>query len=285
MAFGPVVALDNVDLELPSGTRQAVVGENGAGKSTLMKVLFGQLTPTSGEVMVGGQARQFSSPADAIALGIGMVHQHFELIPVFTVAENIVLGAETRGAGGLTLDRAAAEQAVAKLSAEVGLPIDPKSRVEDLSVASQQRVEILKALYRRARVLILDEPTAVLAPSEARDLWAATARLSAAGTTVVFITHKLDEVMAHADAVTVLRRGKRVFASPISTTNPPQLAEAMVGEAGIVVPSGETPSPPPPAFNPLLFRGSGARRRLRMQRWISTPARYWDWRAWMVRGR
>lgn len=226
VTFGPVAALQSVDLELTPGARHAVVGENGAGKSTLMKVLFGQLTPDAGEVLFDGQKQRLASPADAIARGVGMVHQHFELIAPFTVAENVILGAET---GGTLLDLRTAREAVARLAEEVGLPIDPNARVRDLSVAAQQRVEILKALYRQARVLILDEPTAVLAPGEARDLWAATARLSAAGTTVVFITHKLDEVMAHADAVTVLRRGVRVFSSAVSETNPAQLAEQMVG--------------------------------------------------------
>ena len=233
VAFGSVIALDNVDLDLAPGTRHAVVGENGAGKSTLMKVLFGLLRPDAGAVIVGGQPRRFTSPRAAIALGIGMVHQHFELIPSFTVAENIVLGAEP---GGGVLDRRAAEATVVKLAEESGLPVDPSARVEDLSVAAQQRVEILKALYRRARVLILDEPTAVLAPSEARDLWAATARLSEEGSTVVFITHKLDEVMAHADTVTVLRRGRRVLSSPVAETNAAKLATAMIA-------GSETPAP------------------------------------------
>jgi simple sugar transport system ATP-binding protein len=243
VAFGSVVALEDVDLHLAPGTRHAVVGENGAGKSTLMKALFGLLSPDAGEILVGGTARRLSSPADAIALGVGMVHQHFELIPPFTVAENVVLGAETTR--GPLLDRKQAEEQVRALAAESGLPIDPAARVEDLSVASQQRVEILKALYRRARVLILDEPTAVLAPGEARDLWAATARLSAAGATVVFITHKLDEVMAHADAVTVLRRGRRVLSKPVAETSAEELAGAMVGTAAVPSPlrGGESGEP------------------------------------------
>ncbi len=246
VAFGPVAALDNVDLDLAPGTRHAVVGENGAGKSTLMKVLFGLLRPDSGQVIIGGQPLRFASPRAAIALGIGMVHQHFELIPPFTVAENVVLGAEPGAIGGV-LDRKAAEAAVAALAQESGLPIDPAARVEDLSVAAQQRVEILKALYRRARVLILDEPTAVLAPSEARDLWAATARLSEAGSTVVFITHKLDEVIAHADTVTVLRRGRRVLSSPIVETSPAKLAAAMIGESATAAATASRPIPTPPS--------------------------------------
>jgi simple sugar transport system ATP-binding protein len=213
VAFGAVVALDDVSVDLEPGTRHAIVGENGAGKSTLMRVLFGQIRPDRGQIIVAGQMQRFGTPGDAIRLGIGMVHQHFELIGSFTVAENVVLGAEP-GAGPLRLlDRNRAESDVARLAADSRLPLDPHARVDELSVAAQQRVEIVKALYRRARVLILDEPTAVLGPAEARELWAATARLSQAGTTVVFITHKLDEVMAHADHVTVLRRGRRVLSS------------------------------------------------------------------------
>ena len=227
VAFGGNVALRNVTLELPPGSRQAVVGENGAGKSTLMRVLFGLLTPDAGEVVIEGAARRFSSPAEAIALGIGMVQQHFELIPSFTVAENVVLGAEPRR--GILLDKRGAEAAVKKLAEESGLPVDPAARVSELSVAAQQRVEILKALYRNARVLILDEPTATLAPSEAKELWAATRRLSDAGTTIVFVTHKLDEVMAQAEHVTVLRRGERVLSVPVAETTPQILAAAMVG--------------------------------------------------------
>jgi simple sugar transport system ATP-binding protein len=225
--FGAVTALDVVSLELTPGVRHAVVGENGAGKSTLMKALFGLLTPDAGEILVDGTPRRFTSPADAIALGIGMVHQHFELVPPFTVAENIVLGSEPTS--GIALDTAEAAKRVASLAERCGLPLDPMARVADLSVAAQQRVEIVKALYREARILILDEPTAVLAPAEARDLWAATERLAAAGTTIVFITHKLDEVMAHADHVAVLRRGKRVYDSSIGNTTPEILAGQMIG--------------------------------------------------------
>ena len=246
--FGTVRALDGVGLTLSPGERHAVVGENGAGKSTLMKVLFGLLRPDTGSVRIGGVEQRLSSPQQAIALGIGMVHQHFELIPPFTVAENVVLGAEP--ARGALLDDRAAEAAVRALAAESGLPIDPAARVESLSVAAQQRVEILKALYRRARVLILDEPTAVLAPSEARDLWAATERLSRAGTTVVFITHKLDEVMAHADTVTVLRRGKHILTTPRADTDPAKLAAAMVGSAAT---AAEEAAP----VSPIVSRTSG----------------------------
>nr|WP_281380186.1 ABC transporter ATP-binding protein [Armatimonas rosea] len=219
--------MDDVSLALPPGARVAVVGENGAGKSTLMKVLFGLLPPDSGQLRLGTVPTRFSSPREAIAAGIGMVQQHFDLIPSFTVAENIVLGGEPRA--GLRLDRNRAEAEVAWLSRESGLLVSPTLRVEELSVAAQQRVEILKALYRKARVLILDEPTATLAPPEARELWAATRRLSESGVTVVFITHKLDEVMANADSVTVLRRGKHILTTKTAETTPQELAAAMVG--------------------------------------------------------
>lgn len=247
VVFGDLVALQDVTLDLAPGTRHAIVGENGAGKSTLMKVLFGLLPPTSGEVIVAGQPQRFRSPADAIALGIGMVQQHFDLIAPFTVAENVTLGSEVTS--GPFLDRSAAEKAVGDLSRASGLSISPAARVETLSVAAQQRVEILKALYRKARLVILDEPTAVLAPSEARDLWAATERLAAEGRTVVFITHKLDDVMAHADQVTVLRRGKRILTKRVAETNPDELAGAMVG--------GAAPVLSPPSFS--RNGGSGTR--------------------------
>jgi simple sugar transport system ATP-binding protein len=237
VVYGDLVALDSVSFDLSPGTRHAVVGENGAGKSTLMKVLFGLQRPTSGEVRIDGQPRRFRSPADAIALGIGMVQQHFELIAPFTVAENVTLGSEpTRGP---LVDRRVAEQAVADLAAASGLPIDPRARVASLSVAAQQRVEILKALYRKSHILILDEPTAVLAPSEADDLWRAADRLAASGHTIVFVTHKLDDVIAHADHVTVLRHGRRVLSAVVPSTTAGALAEAMVG--------GETFSPPAPS--------------------------------------
>ncbi|MBC7808449.1 MAG: ABC transporter ATP-binding protein, partial [Akkermansiaceae bacterium] len=260
--FGSLVALADVSLTLVPGSRHAIVGENGAGKSTLMKVLFGGLRPDTGEVLLREKPVRFASPQDAIAAGIGMVHQHFELIPPFTVAENVVLGAEV---GGFVLNQSGAENRVRELAEESGLPIDPMARVETLSVAAQQRTEILKALYRRAKVLILDEPTATLAPSEARDLWAAVHRLSGAGTTVVFITHKLDDVMAHAETVTVLRRGRLILTKPVSETNPAELARAMVGEGGNPSPSssegrGETASEASPSLrygSPLPPEGEG----------------------------
>jgi len=235
VAFSSNIALNAVTLSFPPGSRNAVVGENGAGKSTLMRALFGLIQPDAGDVLLGGKPQRFSSPADAIASGIGMVQQHFELIPSFTVAENIVLGAEMRR--GVFLDKQGAESTVRNLAEKSGLPIDPSVRVAELSIAAQQRVEILKALYRNARILILDEPTASLAPSEASELWAATRRLSVTGTTIIFVTHKLDEVMAEADFVTVLRRGEKTFSSPVSQTTPEQIASAMVGgKTGLNIP-------------------------------------------------
>lgn len=229
--FGALTALDNVSLTLAPGERHAVVGENGAGKSTLMKVLFGALPPNDGRILLNGFEAHFASPRDAIAAGVGMVHQHFDLIGSFTVWENVVLGAEPRTASG-ALDSSAARERVARLADESRLDIDPDERVDTLSVAAQQRTEILKALWRDAKVLILDEPTAVLAPAEARELWAITERLATAGRSLVFITHKLDEVMAHADRVSVLRRGKSILNGiPIAETTPEALATAMVGES------------------------------------------------------
>ena len=225
--FGAVTALEDISLALPPGERIAVIGENGAGKSTLMRVLFGLLQPDSGELRLEGSATHFSSPRAAINAGIGMVQQHFDLIAPFTVAENIILGSEP--CHGLRINLPEAQAQIQRLADESGLSINPRVRVEELSVAAQQRVEILKALYRKARVLILDEPTATLAPPETRDLWAATRRLTALGVTVVFITHKLDEVMAHADSVTVLRRGKHILTAKTSETTTQELAVAMVG--------------------------------------------------------
>ncbi|WP_395088650.1 ABC transporter ATP-binding protein [Armatimonas sp.] len=227
--FGAVTALEDISLALPPGERIAVIGENGAGKSTLMRVLFGLLQPDSGELRLEGSATRFSSPRAAINAGIGMVQQHFELIAPFTVTENIILGSEP--CHGMQINLPEAHAQIQRLAEESGLAVDPRARVEELSVAAQQRVEILKALYRKARVLILDEPTATLAPPETRDLWAATRRLTALGVTVVFITHKLSEVMAHADSVTVLRRGKHILTAKTSETTTQELAVAMVGSS------------------------------------------------------
>jgi len=244
--FGTTCALDSVSLELPPGSRVAVVGENGAGKSTLMKVLFGLLPPTAGQLLVNGQPTRFTAPQDAIRAGIGMVQQHFELIGPFTALENIVLGSEPQRQG--RLDRVEALRQVTALIEQSGLAVAPTVRVEELSIAARQRVEILKALYRDARVLILDEPTATLAPAEARELWAATRRLSATGTTLIFITHKLEEVMANAETVLVLRRGKPILTTAVAQTTPAELANAMVGGE---LPRASAPTMTPPVAAPM----------------------------------
>jgi ABC-type uncharacterized transport system ATPase subunit len=206
--FGSVVANDRVDLDVVPGEVHALLGENGAGKSTLMSVLYGMYAPDAGEILVDGNAVEITSPANAIALGIGMVHQHFMLVPVMTVAENIVLGQEPSRRG--RLDLKAARARVRELSDRYGLTVDPDARVEDITVGAQQRVEILKALYRNARILVLDEPTAVLTAQEVRELIAIVNRLKADGTAIVFISHKLGEVLQVADRITVLRRGAKV---------------------------------------------------------------------------
>jgi len=228
--FGTCVANDDVSLELEPGTVHAIVGENGAGKTTLMRVLYGLIAPTGGHVEIDGRAVQIRRPADAMRLGLGMVHQHFMLVGPLTVAENVCLGREPGGAGG-RLDRRRAEAEVAQLSERYGLPVDPKARVSTLSVGGQQRVEILKALYHEARVLILDEPTAVLTPQEVDDLFRVLRELKKAGTTIVLITHKLAEVKALADHVTVMRGGRVVGGGPASELSVERIAELMVGRA------------------------------------------------------
>jgi simple sugar transport system ATP-binding protein len=216
-----------VDLEVQWGEVHALLGENGAGKSTLMNIVYGLARADAGTVEFDGKPVQVHSPQDAIRLGIGMVHQHFMLIPVLTVAENIVLGHEIQSAGVMDLN--GAYLAVRKLSERYGLQVDPKTRVEDLPVGIQQRVEILKALYRGARLLILDEPTAVLTPQEIAGLFQIVRNLTAEGNAVIFITHKLAEVMAVADKITVMRRGKIVATTTPKESKPPDLARMMVG--------------------------------------------------------
>jgi ABC-type uncharacterized transport system ATPase subunit len=223
--FPGVLANDEVDLELRAGEVHALIGENGAGKSTLMRVLYGMYPADGGRIIVRGEEARIGSPRDAIALGIGMVHQHFVLVDPFTVTENIILGEE----GGALLDVDASRQRVAELADSYAFRVDPRAVVEDLSVGEEQRVEILKALYRGAEILILDEPTAVLTPNETKDLFGNLRKLREAGRTIVFISHKLDEVLEIADRITVLRRGRVVGETRPADTSKPKLAEMMVG--------------------------------------------------------
>ena len=225
--FGPLVANDGISLSVAPGQVHALLGENGAGKSTLMNVLYGLMQPDAGDIVVDGRPASFHSPKDAIAAGIGMVHQHFMLVPVFTVAENVTLGIEQAGPAGL-LDRRQTRREVAELSHQYGLDVDPDALVEDLPVGLQQRVEIVKALVRQANVLILDEPTAVLTPAETEELFRIVRQLRDGGTSVIFISHKLREVQAIADTITVLRRGAVVgHTGPSATAD--ELAALMVG--------------------------------------------------------
>jgi simple sugar transport system ATP-binding protein len=227
--FPGVVANDGVDLRVESGTVHALLGENGAGKTTLMNVLYGLYEADGGDVIVAGEPRDFASPRDAIDAGIGMIHQHFMLVETMTVAENVVLGNEPRKWGGLAVDTAAARRQVAELADRFGFDVDPAAHVADVSVGVQQRVEILKALYRGADILVLDEPTAVLTPQEVEDLFAVLAELTAEGKTIIFITHKLGEAMEAADEITVLRDGKSIETAAADATSREQLARWMVG--------------------------------------------------------
>src|SRR5437764_11869251 len=225
--FGAVLANDAVCIKVEPGTIHAIVGENGAGKSTAMRIAYGFYTADSGEILINGQVRAIRTPHDAIALGIGMVHQHFMLVEPMTVAENIVLGAEPGNATSLDLKRTAEE--IRKVSDEFKLAVDPNATIETLSVGQQQRVELLKALYRHARILILDEPTAVLTPQEVEEFFAILRRMREQGKTVVIITHKLSEVLAISDEVTVMRDGRVVGELKTSDTNAAELARLMVG--------------------------------------------------------
>ena len=225
--FGAVLANDRVSIKVAPGTIHAIVGENGAGKSTAMRIAYGFYTADSGDILINGEVRQIRTPHDAIALGIGMVHQHFMLVEPMTVAENIVLGAEPGTAVSLDLKKAAEE--IRKVSDEFKLAVDPNATIETLSVGQQQRVELLKALYRHAQLLILDEPTAVLTPQEVEEFFAILRGMREQGKTIVIITHKLSEVLAISDEVTVMRDGKVVGEVKTSETNAAELARLMVG--------------------------------------------------------
>jgi general nucleoside transport system ATP-binding protein len=227
--YGALVANDHIDLAIQPGQIHALLGENGAGKTTLMNVLYGLTQPDEGEILIDGQPTPLHSPKDAIKAGIGMVHQHFMLVPVFTVAENVTLGVERTRALGL-LDRRGMRREVRKLSERYGLHIDPDAYVEDLPVGVQQRVEIVKALVREASVLILDEPTSVLTPGETEELFTIMRQLREGGRSIVFISHKLKEVQAIADTITVIRRGRVVGERP-PTASDGELAALMVGRA------------------------------------------------------
>ena len=227
--FPGVVANDGIDFELLQGEIHALLGENGAGKSTLSNILTGLYRPDAGEILIRGQSAEFHSPRDAIQAGIGMVHQHFRLAASFTVAENLVLGHRDGADRGLLLEPDVVDGRIMELAKRYKMPVNPRARIWQLSVGEQQRVEILKALYRGARVLILDEPTSQLTPQEAEDLFSTLRLMAAEGRAVIFISHKLEEVMAVSNRVTVLRRGKVVGAVTAKQSNPRELARMMVG--------------------------------------------------------
>ncbi len=226
--FPGIVANDGVDFDLRKGEVHALLGENGAGKSTLMNVLYGLYRPDEGEILINGKLAELGSPKASIENGVGMVHQHFMLIPVMTVAENIVLAIEPVH-NGVLLDYDAAAKRVEEISTRFGLAVDPRAYVQDITVGQQQRVEILKALYRGADILVLDEPTAVLTPQEAQELFTIVKSLTDQGKSIIFISHKLNEVAEIADRITVLRRGKKIETLPAAGATEEGLARLMVG--------------------------------------------------------
>jgi ABC-type uncharacterized transport system ATPase subunit len=245
--FGPVVANDGIDFDLRPGEVHALLGENGAGKSTLMSILYGLYHPDEGEILVNDQPVAVDSPSKAIDLGIGMVHQHFMLVPVMTVTENIVLGGEPRRRGGL-LDVREGARRVKELSERYGLAVDPYAVIEDVTVGAQQRVEILKTLYRDARILVLDEPTAVLTAQETAELFEVLRALRDDGVAIVFISHKLGEVLEIADRVTVLRRGKKIDTVPTEGSTEQSLARLMVGREVLLRVEKPEVQPGPPVL-------------------------------------
>jgi len=243
--FPGVLANDHIQLDLREGEVHALLGENGAGKSTLMNIVYGLYHPDEGEIYVKGRKIELGSPKEAIDAGIGMVHQHFMLIPVMTVAENIVLATEPTH-GGVFLDLGNARERVGEISERYGLFVDPGAKIENISVGQQQRVEILKALYRGADILILDEPTAVLTPQEARELFEVVRSLTSQGKSVIFISHKLDEVTEIADRISVLRRGKLIDTVPAAGATEQGLAQLMVGREVLLRVEKQPPKPGEP---------------------------------------
>ena len=260
--FGAVLANDRVSVKVAPGTIHSIVGENGAGKSTAMRIAYGFYTADSGEILINGQVQEIRTPHDAIAHGIGMVHQHFMLVEPMTVAENIVLGSEPGSAVSLDIRKAVDE--IRKLSDEFKLTVDPNATVENLSVGQQQRVELLKALYRRAEILILDEPTAVLTPQEVEEFFAILRGMREQGKTIIIITHKLDEVLAISDNVTVMRDGKVVGDVKTSETNAAELARMMVGREVLlrVEKPDAHPGAPVLSTSSLTISGRGEARKV-----------------------
>jgi ABC-type uncharacterized transport system ATPase subunit len=239
-AFPGILANDHIDLALEEGEIHALLGENGAGKTTLMNILYGLYTPDEGQVLIRGQEVEIHGPSDAIARGIGMVHQHFMLVPVMTVTENVMLGVESTR-NGVFLDRTQVARRIREISQQHGLEVDPEAYVEDIPVGVQQRVEIIKVLYRQADILILDEPTAVLTPQEAEELFEIMRSLVAQGNSIFFITHKLKEVLAVADRITVLRDGRVVGSTTPRETDGAALARMMVGRSAQCNGAGRLP--------------------------------------------